>query len=33
MIALGDGREILQLVPVDGQSRYATFSLPEPTSE
>jgi len=30
MIALGDGREILQLVPVDGQIRYAKFSLPDP---
>jgi len=29
MIPLGDGREILQLVPVDGQIRYAKFRLPE----
>jgi hypothetical protein len=29
MIALGDGREILQLVPVDGHIRYAKFRLPE----
>jgi len=29
MIPLGDGREILQIVPVDGQIRYARFSLPD----
>ena len=29
MIPLGDGREILQLVPVAGQIRYAKFRLPE----
>jgi hypothetical protein len=29
MIPLGDGREILQLVPVDGQIRYTKFKLPE----
>jgi len=29
MIPLGDGREILQLVPVDGDIRYAKFELPE----
>jgi hypothetical protein len=33
MIALGDGKEIFQFVPVDGQIRYAKFSLPEPKSE
>ncbi|MDP6582257.1 MAG: hypothetical protein QF681_16510, partial [Vicinamibacterales bacterium] len=29
MIPLDDGREILQLVPVDGHIRYAKFSLPD----
>jgi hypothetical protein len=29
MIPLGDGREILQLVPVDGRIQYAKFKLPE----
>ncbi|NJD11819.1 MAG: exo-alpha-sialidase [Gemmatimonadetes bacterium] len=29
MIPLGDGREILQLVPVDGHIRYARFRLPD----
>ena len=28
MIPLGDGREILQIVPVDGAIRYAKFMLP-----
>jgi hypothetical protein len=29
MIPLGDGREILQFVPVDGKILYAKFKLPE----
>lgn len=29
MLPLGNGREILQLVPVDGGIRYAKFSLPD----
>jgi hypothetical protein len=29
MIPLGDGREILQMVPVDGRIQYAKFRLPE----
>ena len=29
MIPLGDGREILQMVPVDGRIEYAKFKLPE----
>ncbi|HUA86255.1 MAG TPA: sialidase family protein [Bryobacteraceae bacterium] len=29
MIPLGDGREILQMVPVDGRIQYAKFKLPE----
>jgi hypothetical protein len=33
MIPIGDGREILQLVPVDGQIRYAKFKLPEKLPE
>jgi hypothetical protein len=33
MIALGDGREILQLVPVDGRILYAKFKLPEKLPE
>jgi hypothetical protein len=33
MIPLGDGREILQLVPVDGRLLYAKFKLPEKLPE
>jgi hypothetical protein len=33
MIPLGDGREILQLVPVDGRILYAKFNLPEKLPE
>ena len=33
MIPLGDGREILQLVPVDGGILYAKFKLPEKLPE
>jgi hypothetical protein len=33
MIPIGDGREILQLVPVDGRLRYAKFKLPEKLPE
>jgi len=33
MIPLGDGQEILQLVPVDGQLLYAKFRLPETLPE
>jgi hypothetical protein len=33
MIPLGDGREILQLVPVDGRILYAKFKLPEKLPE
>lgn len=33
MIPLGDGREILQLVPVDGQLQYAKFELPDTLPE
>jgi hypothetical protein len=29
MIPLGDGREILQMVPVDGRIQYSKFKLPE----
>jgi hypothetical protein len=29
MIPLGDGREILQMVPVDGRIQYAKFKMPE----
>jgi hypothetical protein len=33
MIALGDGREILQFVNVDGRIHYAKFKLPETLPE
>jgi hypothetical protein len=33
MIPLGDGREILQLVPVDGRIQYAKFKLPDKLPE
>ena len=33
MIPLGDGREILQVVPVDGRILYAKFKLPEKLPE
>jgi hypothetical protein len=33
MIPLGDGREILQLVPVDGRIQYAKFKQPEKLPE
>ena len=33
MLPLGDGREILQLVPVDGKIQYAKFKLPGNVAE
>ena len=33
MIPIGDGREILQFVPVDGRIQYAKFKLPEKLPE
>jgi hypothetical protein len=33
MMALGDGREILQFVPVDGRIQYAKFKLPDKLPE
>ena len=33
MIPLGDGREILQFVPVDGRIQYAKFKLPDKLPE
>jgi hypothetical protein len=33
MVPLGDGREILQLCPVDGRMQYAKFKLPEKLPE
>jgi hypothetical protein len=33
MIPLGDGREILQLCPVDGRMHYTKFKLPEKLPE
>jgi hypothetical protein len=33
MIPLGDGREILHIVPVGGEIRYTKFLLPDPSAE